>query len=65
MSSPNDRYRKYGCAASFRKRRGVAECPIAAIPAIAARGIERGGDAKRRRNRTCVLLSSRVTATIR
>ena len=31
---------------SFRKRRGVAECPIAAIPAIAATRIERGGDAK-------------------
>ncbi len=46
MSSPNDRYRKYGGAASFRKRRGVAECPIAAIPAIAATRIERGGDAK-------------------
>jgi hypothetical protein len=36
MSSPNDRYRKYRSAASFRERRGVAECPIAAIPAIAA-----------------------------
>jgi len=65
VSSPNDRYRKYGGAASFRKRRVVAECPIAAIPAIAAARIERGGDAKRWRNRTCVRLSSRVTATIR
>jgi hypothetical protein len=46
VSSPNDRYRKYGGAGSFRKRRGVAECPIAAIPAIAATRIERGGDAE-------------------